>query len=467
VNVMIRFLSMAGLLLALDASIGMAGSNKDLVESRRPNFLFIIADDCTYRDIGCYGGQAHTPHIDGLAGQGMRFTQSYQAAPMCSPTRHCIYTGQYPVKTGAYPNHTFAKPGTKSIAHYLKPLGYRVALSGKKHVNPPEVFPFEYSAINNNPDYAAIDKLFAECSASGTPVCLFACSNEPHSPWDKGDASRYDPAKLTLPPHFVDTSETRTNLADYLAEITFFDGQVGRCLDLLEKHDLSENTLVIVTTEQGSSLPFGKWTCYDTGLQNALIARWPGNIESATTSDALIEYVDIVPTFLEAAGGAAPAVLDGKSYLNVLRGKISEHKQYVFGLQTTRGIKNGSDYFGIRTVRSKRFKYIWNLTPEATFRNNMALSPIFDSWREKAKTDTDAALKVHRYLHRPAEELYDLDDDPYEWHNLAGDEQHAQVKVELKAELSKWMAAQGDEGQATEMKAFEHQRGRRRTKRRR
>ncbi|MEM7478554.1 MAG: sulfatase-like hydrolase/transferase, partial [Planctomycetota bacterium] len=92
----------------------------------KPNFVFIIADDCTFRDLGCYGGQAKTPNMNRLAGQGMQFSRCFQSAPMCSPTRHNIYTGLYPVKSGAYPNHTFAKAGTKSVAHYLRPLGYRV-----------------------------------------------------------------------------------------------------------------------------------------------------------------------------------------------------------------------------------------------------------------------------------------------------------------------------------------------------
>jgi uncharacterized sulfatase len=130
---------------AAGALAGMRGVSFGAAKNTRPNFVFIIADDCTFRDIGCYGGQAYTPNIDKLASQGMRFTHCFQAAPMCSPTRHNIYTGLYPVKSGAYPNHTFAKDGTKSVVHYLKPLGYRVALSGKKHINPPEVFPFEYS----------------------------------------------------------------------------------------------------------------------------------------------------------------------------------------------------------------------------------------------------------------------------------------------------------------------------------
>ena len=424
----------------------------------RPNFVFIIADDCTYRDIGCYGGQAHTPNIDRLATEGMLFTHCFQSAPMCSPTRHNIYTGLYPVKSGAYPNHTFAKPGTRSVVHYLKPLGYRVALSGKRHIAPQEVFPFEYVAsVGNNPDFEAIDAFLAECKRDGTPFCLFACSNEPHSPWNKGDPSRYDADKLKLPPYFVDTPQTRENMTRYLAEITYYDGQVGQALALLDKHRLAENTLVIVVSEQGSSFPFGKWTCYDTGLQSAFVARWPGRIPAGTVNDALIEYVDVLPTYVELAGGEPPEVLDGKSLMPVLLGQAKQHKQYVFGEMTTRGIINGSEHFGIRSIRSARFKYIWNFTPEVQFRNACTKSAIFQSWREKAANDADAADKVRRYEHRPGEELYDLTKDPYEWNNLAEDPQYAEAKGELRTKLLAWMKAMGDQGQQTELDALKHQ----------
>jgi len=427
------------------------------VENRKPNFLFIIADDCTFRDIGCYGGQAHTPNIDKLATEGMRFTHCFQAAPMCSPTRHNIYTGLYPVKSGAYPNHTFVKEGTKSAAHYLNPLGYRVALSGKKHINPPEAFPFEYSSNGNNPDLEVIDTFLAECKQKETPFCLLACSNEPHSPWNKGDPSRYDAAQLELPPYFVDTAETRANMVNYLAEITYYDWQVGECLALLDKYELAENTLVIVVSEQGSSFPFGKWTCYDIGLQSAFIARWPGKIKPGTVSDALIEYVDVLPTYIEAATGKTPSGLDGKSLLPVLRGTKKQHKDYVFGEMTTRGINNGSDYFGIRSIRSRRFKYIWNFTPEIQFQNAATNSSIFQSWQDKAATDPDAADKVSRYQHRPGEELYDMTTDWYEWNNLADNPDYAQVKADLRERLLAWMDAMGDKGQQTELEALEHQ----------
>ena len=150
--------------------------------TKKPNFMFIIADDCTFRDIGCYGGQAHTPNMDKLASEAMRFTDCFQAAPMCSPTRHNIYTGIYPVKSGAYPNHTHVNAGVKSIVHYLKPLGYRVALNGKRHIKPAEAFGFEYGGKKNNPDMDFADKFIGECNESDTPFCIFQCSNEPHTP---------------------------------------------------------------------------------------------------------------------------------------------------------------------------------------------------------------------------------------------------------------------------------------------
>jgi len=448
-----EFLKMA----VAGALAGMGRVSFGTGKTARPNFVFIIADDCTFRDIGCYGGQAYTPNIDKLASEGIRFKQCFQSAPMCSPTRHNIYTGLYPVKSGAYPNHTFAKDGTKSVVHYLKPLGYRLALSGKKHINPPDIFPFEYSGKGNNPDFEAIDKFISECKESSTPFCLFACSNEPHSPWNKGDASRYDAAKLKLPPYFVDTETTRECMTRYLAEITYYDSQAGQILALLDKHALANNTLVIVVSEQGSSFPFGKWTCYDTGLQSAFIARWPGKIEAGTVSDALIEYVDILPTYIEAAGGTPEAVLDGKSLLPVLMGQTKEHKKYVFGEMTTRGINNGSDYFGIRSIRSRKFKYVWNFTPEVKFQNACTNSSIFKSWRQKAEADADAAEKVRRYEHRPGEELYDVEKDPYEWNNLADDPKYATIKVRMKKRLLTWMKAVGDKGQQTELEALEHQ----------
>ncbi|MEM6470397.1 MAG: sulfatase [Planctomycetota bacterium] len=423
-----------------------------------PNIVFVIADDCTFRDIGCYGGQAYTPHIDKLAAEGMKFTRCFQAAPMCSPTRHNIYTGQYPVKSGAYPNHTFVDAKTKSVVQYLRPLGYRVAQSGKTHVSPKSVFDWESLGKNKNPDFAAVDTFIGDCKSAKQPFCLLLCSNEPHTPWNKGDASRYPPQELKLPSYFVDTPETREGFSRYLAEVTYYDSQVGEALELLEKHELSDDTLVVVVSEQGNSFPFAKWTCYDNGLQSACIARWPAKIKAGSVNPAMIEYVDFLPTFIEVAGGAPNGeILDGKSLLPVFSGKQT-HKEYVFGEMTTRGINNGSDYYGIRSVRSDRFKYIWNFTPQVEFKNACIKSPEFQSWVKEANAGNERAKQlVARYQSRPEIELYDMLADPLEETNLATQPEYAEVMVELRRQLDDWMLRCGDLGQDTELNALQRQ----------
>ena len=431
----------------------------------RPNIVFMIADDCTFRDLGCYGGQAHTPNIDKLADQGMRFTRCFQSAPMCSPTRHNIYTGLYPVTSGAYPNHTHVETGTKCVVDYMDRLGYRVAHSGKSHVSPASVFDWEEIPNKKNPHFDQVDAFMGNCDQKSEPFCLLLCSNEPHTPWDKGDASRYPPAKIKLPPYFVDTPETREGMSKYLAEITYYDDQVGEAIALIEKHGIADNTLLVVVSEQGSSMPFAKWTCYDNGLQSSMIARWPSKIAAGSVNHAMIEYIDLLPTFIEAAGGKPDRSLQGESLLPVFAGRQT-HKHHVFGIMTTRGINDGSDHFGIRSVRSETFKYIRNLTPEIKFQNACTTSAIFRSWKTLADTgNQDAIDKVNRYQFRPEIELYDIVKDPLEMNNLAKDTRYTNAKESLRKHLDQWMNQCGDEGQATEMSALEHmKRGRKKTK---
>ena len=429
----------------------------------QPNFVFIIADDLTFRDIGCYGGQAHTPNIDRLATEGMRFTRCFQATAMCSPTRHNIYTGLYPVKSGAYPNHTFAKPGTKSIAHYLQAAGYRVALTGKRHVAPPEVFPFEYLNAAKGLNIEAIDTLCAEQTAARKPFCLFACSVQPHTPWNKGDPTRYPADSVKLPPYFADTPETREAFSRYLAETTYFDGEVGQVLDTLAANNLENDTLVMVVSEQGSAFPFAKWTCYGNGLQAAMIVRWPGTVQAGSTTDAMVEYVDICPTFVDAAGATPSEVLDGESFLPVLRGQSDRHKDYVFGVQTTRGISRGSEAYAVRSIRSERYRLILNLNYESPFKNNVTASAkdfkFFSSWTEAGERgDARAAELAHRYQHRPAVEFYDVGSDPLEMTNIAEDPRYSAAIADHRKRLEAWMAQQGDKGVATEMEALQRKR---------
>jgi uncharacterized sulfatase len=368
------------------------------------------------------------------------------------------------VKSGAWPNHTRAYPHVKSIVHHLRPMGYRVTQTGKTHINPRTVFPFENFGGGKNPDMKYIDRLFAETAKGGKPFCLFACSNEPHSPWNKGDASVYPPAKVKLPPYIVDTPRVRSDFSKYLAEITYYDSQVGEIVGLLKKHGLSDNTLVMVVSEQGSAFPFGKWTCYDHGLQSAMIVRWPGQVMAGSETDAMVEYVDVTPTFIDVAGGKPIVPLDGRSFLPVLRGKADTHKDFVYGIMTTRGIINGTDAFAIRSVRDTRYKLILNLNHESKFTNACTKSPMFQSMIAKAKSgDATAKRLVHAYHHRPAVELFDMKNDPLEMANLAGQSDTQKIEMRLRQKLAAWMKSQGDKGVETELKARERQgRGRKR-----
>lgn len=447
------------IILVLVSGAMLFSCAKQRAAIEKPNIVFMLADDCSYWDIGTYGSvDAITPNIDQLAMDGMKFTKCYQSAPMCSPTRHNIYTGLYPVKTGAYPNHTMVDEGTKSIVQYLKPLGYRVALAGKRHIQPESIFSFEYLTRGNEVDaYPKIEDFVKDAKTKGEPFCLFFCSKEPHTPWDKGDPGKFPPDELRLPPFFVDTKDTREHFSRYLAEINYLDWQVGQVLEILENNELKDNTLVIFASEQGNSFPFAKWTCYDVGVRSAFIARWPGVIEPGAISDALIEYVDVLPTFMEVAAGTPVNILDGRSLAPLMKGESVDHKEFAYSLQTTRGINNGSDHYGIRSVVSDKYRYILNLTPEVPFKNNITERETWwTSWKAVAKEDSSAAKLVRKYQYRASIELYDLDNDPYNMNNLADDPTYEETVELLHDKLVAWMESCGDKGQQTEMEAFEH-----------
>lgn len=419
-----------------------------------PNVVIVIADDMAWNDCGAYGSkQVRTPNIDRLAKQGMTFTQAFTATAMCSPTRQQLFTGIFPVRNGAYPNHSRVKAGTKSIVHHLKALGYRVGLVGKRHFGPRQSFPF----AKGSEEFVTANRK--------QPFCLVVASKHPHSPWNAGPGD-YDPRKLEIPPQLVDNAETRKSLAAYFSEITAFDSEVGRWMQVVSKAGLDKDTVFVVTTEQGPQFPGGKWTCYDYGLHVGLIIRWPGRVKPGSKSDALVQYVDILPTLIEAAGGKPGSIdtarpgapdggrgFDGRSFLSVLEGKAKSHNKYVYGVHTTKGIIAGKPY-PIRSVRDRRYRYIRNLMSKETFQNVVTerdANGYWNAWVRDAKTNANAARLVKRYRQRPAEELYDLQNDPQELNNLAADPKQAARIKQMRAKLDAWMKQQGDAGIKTEL----------------
>jgi uncharacterized sulfatase len=421
---------------------------------QKPNIVVIIADDLATNELGCYGGQnVATPHIDRIAAQGLQFTNNFASCAMSVPIRASLYTGLYPVRHGSFRNHKNSFPHIQSITTYLPAAGYRVGRTGKRHTQPHRVYAFEeipgfetdcvYPSANYTT--AGIKEFI---TGSDQPYCLFVCSTHPHVPWTEGDRSKIDADKLILPPNLVDNRETRRLYRDFLAEIGALDEQVGAVLKTLEEIGRLDETLVMFLGEQGPQFPFGKWTCYYYGQHSALLARYPGKIKAGTVTDAIVQYEDVMPTLLELAGGSPIDNIDGRSYLPLLFGEKREHRQWAYGIHNN--IPEGTAY-PIRSIQDKRYKLIINLTPDVSYFEKHMMNvndreQVWASWVESAQTDNAAKETVNRFTTRPAVEFYDLETDPWEQKNLAGNVQYQNKIAEMKAELEKWMQQQGDKG---------------------
>ena len=436
----------------------------------KPNILIILADDLHWRDLGTTGNpDVYSPNIDQLAQDGMRLNGFFASSAVCSPMRHALYTGLYPFRSGAYPNHTKVDPDTRSVFHHLRGLGYRVGLVGKEHISPPEAFPFE-EISSNPPDLSDLNEVAAFVTQDEQqPWFMVFASHHPHSPWRSGPRERYDANKLTLPSWLHDNQVTRNALADYYAEISALDEQVGSLLGLIKAAGQESNTIVWFFSEQGSQLPFGgKWSLYDNGIRVAGFVRWPGRIPPGSSTEAMVQYVDVVPTLVEIAGGDplgsdtgtqdGKRGFDGRSFLPVLAGELSEHRQYVFAQHTTVGVYGYRDPYPSRSVRDERYKLIRNLASENEFWiNGIHNHPVYKSWQGDAASDPWLAEQVKWLSHRPAVELYDLRHDAFEKNNLAGHAGYAKTESRLGKALDRWMRQQGDLGLETELNAKSHQ----------
>jgi len=422
----------------------------------RPNIMIIIADDATYNDLPLYGGDnVKTPNIDRLAGEGMTFNQAYVSMSMSVPCRASLYTGLYPVSNGVCWNHVPARNNTRSIVHYLGALGYRVGLAGKVHANPRSVFPFEM-----------VEGLERDCVAetagfetneiqkfinrdNSQPFCMIAALVVPHIPWTVGDPSHFDPGQLKLPPYLADTKEMREQFVRYLAEVEVMDQQVGMLMELLRETSKINNTIVIFTSEQGAQLPGCKWTNWNTGVHTGFIVSWPGRIQGGKRTNALIQYEDVLPTLVDAAGGRnKPGDFEGSSFLPVLLGKKSIHREYAYFMHNN--VPEGPSY-PIRSITDGTFHYIRNLKPgniyiEKHLMARMPLNEFWPSWIFQSSENEKTYSLVLRYMSRPAEQLYRIDLDPEELFDLADNEGFAEIKKRLSNQLDKWMVSQGDPG---------------------
>lgn len=418
----------------------------------RPHVVLFLADDLGWADCSPHGAtDTRTPNMARLAAAGMTFSHAFVASPSCAPSRAALLTGLTPLRNGAMLNHARPRADVKKWPAYFRDLGYEVAAIGKvAHYAQVRDYGFDHAShFNYHQDECVAEAVrWLGARTSDKPLCLIVGTNWPHVPWPK----ETDVQTVALPPTLVDTPETRLARAKYAAAVANADRDLGLVSDAARKH-LGDGTLFLFTSDHGSQFPFGKWNCTDAGIRTPLIVAWPGQVKPGTTTDALVSWLDLLPTCLEAAGGKAPEGINGRSFLPVLRGEKTAHRDRVFATHSGDGSFN---VYPIRAVRTKDWKYVRNLDPDAEHHTHVDKAAggdgrdYWDSWAEKAKTDPAAAAVVRRYHTRPAEELYDLRADPWELTNLAADPAHAATIKSLRADLDAWMKAQGDQGLKTE-----------------
>ncbi len=422
----------------------------------RPNILWLITEDMGPQ-LGCYGTpEVATPVLDKLAGEGVRFAYAMTVTPVCSTSRSAFCTGMYSTTIGTHQHRTAAdrKPvlpeGVQPITRWFEQNGYYTSnMAGTPELNRPgkvdwnfqlEGSPFqghEWSELKSHqPFYAQIN--FSQSHR--------AFSSPRHA----------DPAQVELPPYYADVPEIRQDWAAYLDEITEVDGLIGNVLQRLQQDGMADNTIIFMFGDNGQAHMRGKQWLYDEGLHVPLIIHIPPALdrpegyEPGTVDANLTQSIDLTATSLALAGIAKPPKMEGRVLYGPQR---EERRRYAFASRD----RCDMTMFRIRSVRDDHYRYIRNHMPELPFLN-------INLYKEKSYP----AIGVMRQLHesgrldpvqdrffamtRPAEELYFLDKDRWEIHNLADSTapEHQAALNRLRAELDGWIERTHDQGAIAE-----------------
>lgn len=453
---------------------------KEPAPADKPNILLLVAEDLSPR-IGAFGDQvANTPNLDRLASEGVRYTNVFTTAGVCAPSRAAIITGMHQSSIGAQHMRTSNFPG-----------------GAYKTVPPPYVKAFP--ELLRREDYYTytdikLDYQFSGPMAHSGPFTIwddegakahwrnrgdnqlffgyhtFMITHEsgflkPFRPWPRnrqellfhlmrlatGEPSVDKPTSsndINPPPYLPDTPVIRSEIAKYYDRISTMDAQVGEVLRLLEQDGLADSTIVIWTTDHGDGLPGAKRHLFDRGIHVPMIIRWPARfrpdgVEPGSIETRLISFVDLAPTILHLAGAPVPRHLQGRDFVS------GEPRNFVFAS------RDRMDEFEDRerAVRSGRYKYIRSWYPQSP---TMHLLPYRDSLlitRELRRARGAGLLDaVQKQLFEPTgeERLFDVNADPYEVHNLIGDNAHQDVLEEMRAALQDWMNRVGDMGDIPE-----------------
>lgn len=442
---------------------------------RRPNILFAISDDQSFPHTGATGDSVvKTPAFDRVAERGVLFRNAICSSPGCAPSRAAILTGQSPWRLREAGTHASLFPrDLKVYPELLAKAGYHTGLTGKG-AGPAN---FEGSGWEHNPagkawskrrvenppegiatvDYAANFEDFLREKPPDQPFCFWYGGQEPHRTFWKGSGraagKRLEDVKV--PAFLPDCEEVRSDLLDYCQEIEHFDAHLLRMLYAIEAAGEMENTIVVVTSDNGMAFPRAKATMYEYGIHLPLAIQWPAQCPGGRVVDDLISFTDFAPTFLEVAGVAVPQETTGKSLLPVLR----ENKSGVVDAGRTSALSGRERHsharfdnlgYPARAIRTRQHLYIRNFAPDRypagdpegyydidasptkTYllenRDQPGVKPLFDATLQKS----------------PAEQLYDVVADPACLTNLAGAPAHASLQSSLSGQLEAVLREQQD-----------------------
>ena len=404
----------------------------------RPNILLIIVHDLGTR-LGCYGEPSvQTPAVDALAGEGVRFVNHFCTAPFCSPSRGAIFTGKHPHSNGlmGLVNLGWDLPQSNTtLAQVLASAGYETFLFGLQHeVKDPNRLGSYFQHVSERSlgrscdqvTPLVVDFLNARSKENARPFYARVGFSEVHRPYEHYEAD--DPESVTVPPYLEDTPGARQDFAMFHGSIRCMDEAVGNILEALECSGLSPNTIVVFTTDHGIAFPRTKATLYDPGLRTALIVRWPKGITGGRTIRALISNIDLLPSLLDAVEISVPAEVQGRSFSGLLCGSAYVPNEQIFAE------KNTSPDDIKRCIRTERYKYI----------RNYSEGPLL-----KLPSDIEVSLTRRdmgdaHLASRPPVELYDLEADPLELHNLASRPEMKKVENELASRLDTFLQETGD-----------------------
>jgi arylsulfatase A-like enzyme len=423
-----------------------------IAQPRPPNIVVAIADDWSYPHAGIYGDRTvRTPNFDRIAREGARFTHAFAAAPSCTPSRGALLTGQAVHRLEEGGNLWSTLP--KSLDVYpdvLERRGYVVGYTGKGW-GPGRFEPGGRTRNPAGPQFKSFDE-FLQRRAAGAPFCFWFGSTDPHRPYEPGTGAKRGADGVEVPAFLPDTTEVRNDLLDYYYEVERFDRDLGALVDALARAGELDNTIVIVTSDNGMPFPRAKANVYDGGARVPLAIRWPGVAKAGTIVDALVSLADIAPTVLEGAGDVPSAAMTGRTLAPLLRGGSQDRRDRVFvERERHANVRRGNLSYPARAIRTREYLYIRNFRPERWPAGDpelyFAVGPFgdIDGGPSKAVVlDRRQDPAIAKYFdlataRRQAEELFDLGKDPHQIVNVAGRAEYRDVQQSLRAELERWM----------------------------